>query len=688
MINLPPVLINRLVTLSLPQLNDKQREALLATQGPLLVLAGAGSGKTSVITRKMVYLIKEKGIPARNIVAVTFTNKAAREMKQRVSKLAGANATQGLTVSTFHNFGLNFIRREYKKLGMKSNFTIFDDQDSLALLKDLGFKEAESDKQLLFRLQQQISAWKNDLILPEQAINHAKDQEQLIFSKVYEKYARSMKAYNAVDFDDLILIPTLLLRDDPEVREKWQNKIRYLLVDEYQDTNTSQYELIKHLVGQFGHFTVVGDDDQSIYSWRGARPENLDQLAKDYPNLQVIKLEQNYRSYGRILKAANVLIDNNPHAFVKKLWSDKPYGDPLRVVTCPNEDAEAEKVVTEIISRKVRTKNGRYSDFAILYRGNHQAKIFERTLIANNVPYKISGSTSFFARAEIKDIMAYLRLLTNPDDDNAFLRIANTPRRGIGPTTLEQLGSYAQMRHISLFAACHEIGLEQHLQGKGLENVRRFSNLISRAADNAERGDSVGVIHDLVARIGYHSWLHETSSTPKAAEYRWNNIQELLGWVEKGIDDNEHDSNPFAAAVANLMLRDMLDRNEKEEEESNEVQLMTLHAAKGLEFNHVYLVGMEEEFLPHKSSIENDDIEEERRLAYVGITRAQRTLTFTLCKKRSKYGEVMTCEPSRFLEELPQEDLDWDAKRKPLTEEEQEQLATDNLSMLKSLFAD
>ncbi|MHC9511935.1 DNA helicase Rep [Kangiella sp. M94] len=674
--------------MSLPKLNEKQREALLATQGPILVLAGAGSGKTSVITRKMVYLIKEKAIPARNIVAVTFTNKAAREMKQRVSKLAGASATQGLTVSTFHNFGLNFIRREYKKLGMKSNFTIFDDQDSLALLKDLGFKEAESDKQLLFRLQQQISAWKNDLILPEQAINQAKDQEQLIFSKVYEKYARSMKAYNAVDFDDLILIPTLLLRDDPEVREKWQNKIRYLLVDEYQDTNTSQYELIKHLVGQFGNFTVVGDDDQSIYSWRGARPENLDQLAKDYPHLQVIKLEQNYRSYGRILKAANVLIDNNPHAFIKKLWSDKPYGDPLRVITCPNEDAEAEKVVTEIISRKVRTKNGRYSDFAILYRGNHQAKIFERTLISNNVPYKISGSTSFFSRAEIKDIMAYLRLLTNPDDDNAFLRIANTPRRGIGPTTLEQLGSYAQMRHISLFAASHEVGLEQHLQGKGLDNVRRFSDLVTRAADNAARGDSVGVIHDLVARIGYHSWLHETSSTPKAAEYRWNNIQELLGWVEKGIDDNEQDSNPFAAAVANLMLRDMLDRNEKEEEESNEVQLMTLHAAKGLEFSHVYLVGMEEEFLPHKSSIENDDIEEERRLAYVGITRAQRTLTFTLCKKRSKYGEVLTCEPSRFLNELPQDDLDWDAKRKPLSEEEQEQLASDNISMLKSLFAD
>ncbi|AOE48747.1 DNA helicase Rep [Kangiella sediminilitoris] len=674
--------------MSLPQLNERQQQALVSTSGPLLVLAGAGSGKTSVITRKIVYLIKQKQIPARNIVAVTFTNKAAREMKQRVGKIAGQSATKGLTVSTFHNFGLNFIRREYRTLGMKSNFTIFDDQDSLALLKDLGFKEAESDKALLLKLQNQISQWKNDLILPEQAIAQATDQELLIFAKVYEKYTRSMKAYNAVDFDDLILIPTLLLRDDPAVRDKWQNKIKYLLVDEYQDTNTSQYELIKHLVGQFGSFTVVGDDDQSIYSWRGARPENLDQLAKDYPKLQVIKLEQNYRSYGRILKAANVLIDNNPHVFEKKLWSDKPYGDPLRVVTCANEDEEAQKVVTEIVSRKVRTKNGKYSDYAILYRGNHQAKLFEKSLIANKVPYKISGSTSFFGRAEIKDIMAYLRLLTNEDDDNAFLRIANTPRRSIGPTTLEQLGTYAQKRHISLYAACFELGLEQYLSGKGLDSVRRFADTISRAADNAKRGDTLGVIHELIAKIGYHSWLHETSSTPKAAEFRWNNIQELLGWVEKSVDENQHDDNPFAAAVANLMLRDMLDRNEEEEEDSNQVQLMTLHAAKGLEFNHVYLVGMEEEFLPHKSSIENDDIEEERRLAYVGITRAQHTLVFTLCKKRNKFGEVIRCEPSRFLEEIPDEDLDWDEKRQPLSETEQEELADDNLSMLKALFSD
>ncbi len=669
------------------QLNPRQHDALINISGPLLVLAGAGSGKTSVITRKMVYLIKEKGFNAKNIVAMTFTNKAAREMKQRVSKLAGSNATQGLTVSTFHNFGLNFIRREYKALGIKPNFTIFDDQDCLALLKDLGFKEAESDKELLRKLQNQISQWKNDLITAQEVINYAKDQEQLIFAKIYERYAESMKAYNAVDFDDLIMIPTLLLRDNAEVREKWQNKIKYLLVDEYQDTNTSQYELVKLLCGSFGNFTVVGDDDQSIYSWRGARPENLELLAKDFPNLKVVKLEQNYRSYGRILKAANVLIDNNPHVFEKKLWSEKPYGDILKVVTCADEEEEAQRVVTEIIARKVKYKDLGYSDFAILYRGNHQARIFEKTLITNKVPYKISGSTSFFARAEIKDMMAYLRLMVNHDDDNAFLRIANTPKRSIGPTTLQKLGTYASMRHVSLFQAATEMGLEQYLQGAGLDSIKRFVHTIGMAADNAQRGDAIGVIHDLIAKIGYHSFLHETSSTPKAAEFRWNNIQELLGWVEKYVDENEHDKNPFAAAVTNLMLRDMLDREEEEEADNNQVQLMTLHASKGLEFNHVYLVGMEEELLPHKSSIESDDIEEERRLAYVGITRAQKTLTFTLCKKRNRFGELINCEPSRFLDEVPEDDLDWDIKRKPLTEEEQKELADDNLAMLKSLFS-
>ncbi len=682
---MPPTLLSKYKTLH--KLNPRQHEALINISGPLLVLAGAGSGKTSVITRKMVYLIKEKGIAARNIVAMTFTNKAAREMKQRVSKLAGSNATQGLTVSTFHNFGLNFIRREYKALGIKPNFTIFDDQDCLALLKDLGFREAESDKELLRKLQDQISSWKNDLISAEQAINIAKDQEQLIFAKVYEKYARSMKAYNAVDFDDLIMIPTLLLRENSDIREKWQNKIKYLLVDEYQDTNTSQYELVKLLCGSFGNFTVVGDDDQSIYSWRGARPENLELLAKDFPNLKVVKLEQNYRSYGRILKAANVLIDNNPHVFEKKLWSEKPYGDILKVVTCADEEEEAQRVVTEILSRKVKYRDLQYSDFAILYRGNHQARIFEKTLIANKVPYKISGSTSFFARTEIKDMMAYLRLMVNHDDDNAFLRIANTPKRSIGPTTLEKLGTYASKRQVSMFQAATEIGLEQYLQGAGLDAVKRFVKTVGMAADNAQRGDAIGVIHELISKIGYHSYLHESSSTPKAAEFRWNNIQELLGWVEKYVDENEHDENPFSAAVTNLMLRDMLDREEEEESDNNQVQLMTLHASKGLEFNHVYLVGMEEELLPHKSSIEMDDIEEERRLTYVGITRAQKTLTFTLCKKRNRFGELINCEPSRFLDEIPEDDLDWDLKRKPLTEEEQEELAGDNLAMLKSLFS-
>ena len=357
-------------------------------------------------------------------------------------------------------------------------------------------------------------------------------------------------------------------------------------------------------------------------------------------------------------------------------------------MTCANEDDEAQKVVNEIITRRLKYRSVSYSNFAILYRGNHQARIFEKTLIQNKVPYRISGSTSFFARAEVKDIMAYLRLMANHDDDNAFLRIANTPRRSIGPSTLEKLGLYAQQRQISLFTACFELGLEQHLSGKGLEALQRFTHTISKAAENAASGDCMQVINEMIAAVGYHSFLHETSSTPKAAEFRWNNTQELLSWVEKYVNEHQEDETPFNAAITNLMLRDMLDRQEDEEEENNQVQLMTLHAAKGLEFNHVYLVGMEEEFLPHKVSIESDDIEEERRLAYVGITRAQKTLVFSLCKKRAKYGEIVLCQPSRFLEELPQDDLDWDAKRKPLTEDEQEEMAEDNFSMLNSLFDD
>jgi len=666
------------------QLNEQQNLAVKQISSPLLVLAGAGSGKTAVITQKIVHLITKCGYKANQIAAVTFTNKAAKEMKARVTKLLGVSGTKGLTVSTFHNLGLNIIRKEHKTVGIRPNFTIFDDQDSLALMRELSKKDIEADKAELQMMLNQISSWKNRLMLPEDAVAKAKTAEDLLSAKLYEMYQRSLKAYNAVDFDDLILLPTLLLKNNSEIRNKWHNKIRYLLVDEYQDTNTSQYEMVKLLTGKLGNFTVVGDDDQSIYSWRGAQPKNLEQLQHDFANLRVVKLEQNYRSRGRILKVANELISHNPHLFDKKLWSDKNFGEPIRILSVKDDNEEAERVVTEILSRKMR-EGLRYKDFAILYRGNHQSRLVEKALVTKQVPYKVSGNTSFFARAEIKDLMAYLKLLVNQDDDNAFIRIANVPKREIGATTLEKLGHYANKRNIGLFDAIFEVGLEQSLSGNGLRAVKKFGELIARTSDNLKRGETMSVLHELVAYIGYHSYLFDNSSSPKAAEFKWSNVTELLSWIEKGIEDNENSDDPFAETVSKLCLREMLDRNE-EEDEQNEVQLMTLHASKGLEFPHVYLLGMEEELLPHRTSIEEDNIEEERRLAYVGITRAEETLSILIAKQRQRYGEVVNSVPSRFLEEMPEDDLDWEEKREPLSDEEKREKGKANLDDIRKML--
>jgi len=671
--------------MSVVRLNPQQEQAVKLTTSPLLVLAGAGSGKTAVITQKIVHLIVNCGYPARNVAAVTFTNKAAKEMKIRVFKLLGKAQSKGLIVSTFHNLGLNIIRKEHKALGIRPNFTIFDDQDSLALMKDLCQKGDDADKKEMQGFLNQISKWKNDLRIPEEAIKIAKDQTEILSAKLYEAYTRSLRAFNAVDFDDLILLPTLLLKNEPSIKERWHGKIRYLLVDEYQDTNTSQYELVKLLTGRLGNFTVVGDDDQSIYSWRGAQPKNLELLQQDFPNLRVVKLEQNYRSAGRILKSANQLIKNNPHLFEKKLWSEKHYGEPIKILSVKNDNDEADRVTREILSRRIN-QNIQYKNFAILYRGNHQSRLLEKFLVDKQIPYKISGTTSFFSRAEIKDVMSYFRLLVNQDDDNAFIRIANVPRREIGVSTLEKLGNYANERHVGLFDAIFEVGLGQHLSGKGLNAVKRFGELIAKASDNIKRGNPLSIIHDLLAYIGYHGYLFDNSSSPKAAEYRWGNVETLLSWIESGLENNKLAQNPFADTVSKLCLREMLDRNEDDEEEKNEVQLMTLHASKGLEFPHVYLIGMEEELLPHKSSIEEGNVEEERRLAYVGITRAEETLRIIVAKKRQRYGESVDAVPSRFLEELPQDDLDWEEDHIPLTDDEKREKGKDRLASLRDML--
>lgn len=668
------------------KLNPRQDEAVKYVSGPCLVLAGAGSGKTRVITNKMAYLVQQCGYQARHIAAVTFTNKAAREMKERVGQTLGKKEARGLMVSTFHTLGLNIIRREYKALGLKAGFSLFDDQDQLALLKDLTEEQLDGDKDLLRQLLSSISNWKNDMLTADQVKAQARSEQEQLFAFCFEKYLNQMKAYNALDFDDLIAMPVRLLKTNTEVRERWQSKIRYLLVDEYQDTNTSQYELVRLIVGERARLTVVGDDDQSIYSWRGARPQNLVLLNQDFPQLKVIKLEQNYRSTSRILRCANILIANNPHVFEKTLFSEIPDGEKLKLLTAKNEEHEAERVTGEIIAHRFLNRT-QYKDYAILYRGNHQSRLIEKSLMQNRVPYKISGGTSFFARAEIKDMMAYLRVLVNPDDDNAFLRIVNTPKREIGPVTLEKLGSYANMRGKSLFEASFELGLEQHLSGRGLESLRRFTAWIVEIADNAEKGNTVEAVRSLVRDINYEDWLYETSSSLKAAEMRMKNVSDLYTWITADLEGDNYDQEvkTLKEVVQRLTLRDMMERGEGDDE-ADQVQLMTLHASKGLEFPYVYLMGAEEGILPHQTSIDEENVDEERRLMYVGITRAQKELTFTMCRERRQYGELIKPTQSRFLDELPFDDVEWELQKKPQSAEERMEKGQAHIANLRVMF--
>ena len=643
---------------SMSRLNPRQQEARDYVGGPLLVLAGAGSGKTSVITRKIAHLIQNCGIRAQYIVAMTFTNKAAREMKERVATLLRPGEGRGLTVCTFHNLGLNIIRKEHERLGYKPGFSIFDESDIKALLSDIMQKEYSGDDGI-DEIKNMIGAWKNDLVLPPEALEKARNPREQTAAIVYTHYQRTLKAFNAVDFDDLILQPVKLFQEHPEVLERWQNRVRYLLVDEYQDTNASQYLLVKMLIGMRNQFTVVGDDDQSIYAWRGARPENLMLLKEDYPSLKIVMLEQNYRSTSRILRCANVLIANNPHAFEKQLWSEMGVGDEIRVIRCKNEEAEAERVAMEILTLHLRT-NRPYSDFAILYRGNYQAKLIELKLQHHQVPYRLSGGNSFFGRQEVKDLMAYLRLLVNPDDDNAYLRVINVPRREIGSTTLEKLGNYSTERGISMYAASEELGLGEHLDARYTERLQRFKHWLDGVRRKVALEDPIAALHEMIRDIDYENWIRQQTASDKAAEFRISNVWFLVEALKNTLEKDEEGDMTIEDAIGKLVLRDMLERQQEEEENAEGVQMMTLHASKGLEFPYVFIMGMEEEILPHRSSIEADTIEEERRLAYVGITRARQTLAFTFAAKRKQYGEIIDCTPSRFLDELPPDDLAWE----------------------------
>ncbi|HHC74001.1 MAG TPA: DNA helicase Rep [Thiothrix sp.] len=667
------------------KLNPQQQAAVEHLGSPLMVLAGAGSGKTRVITHKIAWLIRTANIPAYHIAAITFTNKAAREMQQRASQLLEKEEGKGLLVSTFHTLGLMIIRQELKALGYKSGFSIFDAQDSTAILKSLAQKEdtlADDDQASHW----QISRWKNDFISPEQAFALAKTPTELTAAKRYEHYQRQLKAYNAVDFDDLIVLPTQLFSENPDILQRWQYKLRYLLIDEYQDTNACQYRLIRLLAGINGALTAVGDDDQSIYAWRGAQPENIHLLKQDYPTLKVIKLEQNYRSTVNILHTANHLIANNPHLFEKHLWSDLGEGKNIKIIPCRTADHEAEKVIAEILTYRFREKMA-FKDIAILYRSNHQSRVFERLLRDNHIPYKITGGTSFFERAEVKDTLAYVRLLANPNDDAAFLRIVNTPKREIGVQTLEKLGTYATERGVSLLQASGEIGFSTRISERARANLERFTDWLHETIRETDDLPPHHIVQHIITSIDYEDYLLNLSSSPKVAEARMKNVQEVIAWMQRLYDDG-NGKESLSEIVAHLTLVDILERN-NDEKPQDQVSLMTLHAAKGLEFPCVFMIGVEEDLLPHANSVEADSIEEERRLMYVGITRAQQYLTISYAKTRQRYGEEMTCDPSRFLNELPEKYTDWqDRQNQQPSLEERQATANAYIDNLTALLGD
>jgi ATP-dependent DNA helicase Rep len=645
-------------------LNGPQSEAVLYLDGPCLVLAGAGSGKTRVITQKIAYMIEERGYDPRTIAALTFTNKAALEMQERIGKLLKQpRQAKQLTVSTFHSLGVKILRQEANGVGLKDRFSIMDSDDCYTVVSDLA---VTTDKQEIRRLQTAISLWKNGLVDPEEAIRSARDEEEAMAARVYRSYLATLQAYQAVDFDDLIRLPVELFRNNEPIRDRWQRRLRYLLMDEYQDTNTCQYELVKLLVTGVGKkpmFTAVGDDDQAIYAWRGASVENLKTLQVDFPDLRVIKLEQNYRSTTRILQAANAVIGNNPKLFEKSLWSEHGLGEPVKVLGMPNDETEAEQVAIMISADHFQRKN-KWSDYAILYRGNHQARVIEQSLRKERIPYTISGGQSFFDKAEIKDVIAYLRLIANEGDDPAFIRAITTPKRGVGMATLEALGEFSKQWNCSLFEAALKGGIEAKLAERQLTPLREFCHFINALESRASRPGPSGsgenaaeVLDDMMKEINYEHYLYENFDD-RAAQSKWQNVLEFTNWLKergKGGRDGTGEEKNLLELTQMVALMSML---EGQDEEPDAVRMSTLHASKGLEYPHVFLVGCEEGILPHKGDPDAPveviaaRIQEERRLMYVGITRAQRSLQITWCKKRKRAGELVHCDVSRFIKEM------------------------------------
>ncbi|GAB4121025.1 MAG: UvrD-helicase domain-containing protein [Rubrivivax sp.] len=632
-------------------LNPAQMAAVQHLDGPCLVLAGAGSGKTRVITHKIVRLLQH-GLKPGEIGAITFTNKAAQEMRERAQALVGPRAAKGLVISTFHALGVRLLREDGARLGLKPNFSILDSDDVLGILRDAG---GSTDNALARRWQWTISLWKNRGLDAAGALAAAKDEDERVAAAVMARYQERLAAFQAVDFDDLIGLPLALLSRDDEARAKWRARLRHVLVDEVQDTNAVQYELLKALVGPDGVFTAVGDDDQSIYGWRGATIENLKRLPQDYPRLKVIPLEQNYRSTGHILRAANAVIAHNPKIFEKKLWSEFGDGEPVRLLECDGEEHEAERAVAFV--QALRACGAKFSDFALLYRANHQARVFEQKLRAAQIPYKVSGGQSFFDRAEIKDLCAWLRLLVNNDDDPAFLRAVTTPKRGIGHQTLGALGELAAQRKVSLYEALFAPTLSGVLKGKAIDALHefgRFVNDLAYRARHTQGGDAArALLLEWLKDIGYEQHLHDGEDSAKLAAARWTNVLDFVDWIARRCEGDEA-SEPQTVLQVAQTIGVILSLAERDAEQ-DVVTLSTLHAAKGLEWPHVLLAGVNEGLLPFRSEDEDmtpERLEEERRLMYVGITRARRTLAVSTLRRRKRGRETVQARPSRFIAEM------------------------------------
>ncbi len=656
-------------------LNPQQLAAVEHCDTPLLVLAGAGSGKTSVITQKIAHLVQRRKLAASKIAAITFTNKAAREMRERVGKLVSSEDAAALTVCTFHALGLKFLQIEHARAGLRRGFSVLDADDSEGIVKELAPKGAKPD--VLFGLRNLLGRAKNAGLTPEAALAAARSPRELEAATIYEMYQARLSAFNAVDFDDLIRLPLRILEADDDCRAAWRERLRYLLVDEYQDTNDAQYRLLKALTGERGRITCVGDDDQSIYAWRGANPENIDQLGRDWPNLRVIKLEQNYRCGKRILRAANALIANNPHAHEKKLWSEHPEGAPIRVLECKEAEHEAEKIAS-IAATLAEKHKARWHDIAILYRGNFQARPLEKALRLARIPYHLTGALSFLDRAEVKDVLCYLRLLTNPSDDAAFLRVVNVPKREIGATTLEKLGQFAQTKHCSLLEATRSDAVLRQLSPRPAAALAGFSELMDELRSAALHESAADLVDRLLKRTGYAAQLAAATPDVSVRERKLGNLRELTDWfraMQRG--DSAGD------LAAQLALLSHADRDDP----GNAVRMMTLHAAKGLEFRFVFIVGCEDGTLPHDGAIDEGRIDEERRLMYVGITRAKELLTLSWSARTKRYGEVHSNQPSRFLHELPQGDLHWQGKDPEADKEMTRETAESHMARIKAMLA-